>query len=459
MVFTVNDKTLVVQSNRLIEAKYRLSVEEQKIIKILISQIQRDDKDFRDYEFRIKDLAEILGMGHKDIYRVLPKITERLMSRVLKFYNPETQTLLQASWLSSALYKKGDGTVSLRFDPYLKPLLLQLQSYFTKYELGQIMQFKGQYTIRFFELRKSFLGRNKKEIIFSLKELWEMLGLRKDEYKIFRDFKNRVLEPARIELVEKTEESFSWEAVRQGRGGKVVGVRFVFEGEEEKENKRIPLVIEGSTDKNGEEPKERQQLSLAVDQEPEPKEKATQSVLSDEAQSVFDELLGLGVGEKMALVMVERYSVEQIREKMEILKSKKDIHNEAGFVVQAVRDDWHDGKVEKEKRAKEERQTKEDREARKRWLRGLKNDFEKHKQAVAFEQYQKQPEDIREQWKSEFASNQPFFARLLRKGFDFENGAFRAFVMQRLALPTFDDFTEKKGVQLSDDDRLLLNQS
>lgn len=458
MVFAVNDKTLVVQSNRLIEAKYRLSVEEQKIIKILISQIRRDDKDFRDYEFRIKDLAEILGMGHKDIYRVLPKITERLMSRVLKFYNPETQTLLQASWLSSALYKKGEGTVSLRFDPYLKPLLLQLQSYFTKYELGQIMQFKGQYTIRFFELRKSFLGRNKQEVIFSLKELWEMLGLRKDEYKIFRDFKNRVLEPARIELAEKTEESFSWEAVRQGRGGKVVGVRFVFDGE--RENKKIPLVVEGSSDKNGKEPEKIQQvLSLAVDQELEPKDKETKSVLSDEAQAVFNELMGLGVGEKTARAMVERYSVEQIREKMKILKSKKDVQNEAGFVVRAVREDWRDGKVEKEKRAKEERQAKENREARKRWLRGLKDDFEKHKQAAALEQYQKQPEDIREQWKGEFMKNQPFFARLLRKGFDFENGAFRAFVMQQLVLPTFDDFLKKEGVKLSDDDVAILGNS
>ena len=62
MVFDVNKKTLVVQSNSLVQAKYRLSVEEQKIIKILISQIQRDDKDFQNYEFRIRELAEMLGM-------------------------------------------------------------------------------------------------------------------------------------------------------------------------------------------------------------------------------------------------------------------------------------------------------------------------------------------------------------------------------------------------------------
>lgn len=441
MVFVVNKKTLVVQSNRLVEAKYRLSVEEQKIVKILISQIQKDDKDFQDYEFHVKELAELLGMKHKDPYGVLQKITERLMTRVLKFYNSETQTLLQASWLSSALYKKGEGTVSLRFDPYLKPLLLQLQSYFTKYELGQVMQFKGQYTIRFYEFRKSFLGRRKKEVTFTLKELRDVLGLKKEEYKEFFNFKNRVLEPARIELLEKAGQSFTWEPIKQGRGGKITSVRFVFDGE-----------VEESADENKEEPEERQQvLSLAVDQEPEPKEKATQSVLSDEAQAVFNELLGIGVGEKTARAMVERYSVEQIREKMKILKSKKDVQNEAGFVVRAVRDDWHDPKVEKERQAQEARERKEADEKRKKELQRLKDKYEEFKKEIAFEQYQKLPQDVREQWKSEFINNQPFFARLLRKGFDFESGAFRAFVMQRLELPTFENFLKREGYKLSDD--------
>ena len=51
--------SMVVQSNRLIEARYRLTIEEQKIIKILISQIQRDDTDFQVYTFHVKELGEI----------------------------------------------------------------------------------------------------------------------------------------------------------------------------------------------------------------------------------------------------------------------------------------------------------------------------------------------------------------------------------------------------------------
>jgi len=243
MAIHVDKKLLVVQSNRLIEAKYRLSVEEQKIIKILVSQIQKDDADFKDYEFRIKELAELLGMTHSNPYGVLRSITKRLVSKVLEFYDQDKQEFIQASWLSGAKYRQGLGTVVLHFDPLLKPLLLQLQSYFTKYEIGQVLQFKGQYTIRFFEFRKSFLGRHKEVVVFTLKELREVLGIKKGEYKIFRDFKNRVLEPARAELLEKTGQSFAWEAIRQGQGGKVVGVRVAFDGDRAGHRAIAPVIV------------------------------------------------------------------------------------------------------------------------------------------------------------------------------------------------------------------------
>lgn len=449
MVMELSQKTLVVQSNRLIEAKYRLSVEEQKIIKILISHIKREDEGFKDYEFRVKDLAEMLGMGHKDIYRVLPKITERLMSRVLKFYNPDTQTLLQTSWLSSAEYRKGQGTVSLCFDPKLKPLLLQLQSYFTKYELGQVMQFKGQYTIRFFELRKSFLGRNIKEVFFSLSDLWEMLGLQKDEYKIFRDFKNRVLEPARIELLEKTEKSFTWEAVKQGRGGKVIGVRFIFDSE---------AITEATETK--EEKKQKGLINENEKTEP-PKENEQQEIFTDEIQQTLSELLRLGVGEKTARMMVKKHTIEQIKEKIELLKNQKNVENQAGFVISAIRENWHDEKAEREKREREEKAEKirleRERQERKRLLGDLKKRYQDTKMALVEGIYEGLLEEEKKKLEDEFiAQNPSIFGKWgLRLGFN--NSFFRGFLLKKISvdIPTPEEFLQDSGVILKEGDMEL----
>lgn len=436
----MNKKSLVIQSNRLIEARYRLSVEEQKIVKILISHIQKDDENFKGYEFRIKDLAELLGMEHTNVYGVLRNITRRLMTRIIEFYNPGTKNLLQAAWLSSAEYQEGQGTVALCFDPKLKPLLLQLQSYFTKYELEQIMQFRGQYTIRFFEFRKSFLGRKKQEITFTLNELHEVLGLKKNEYDQFFDFKRRVLEPAKLELLEKTGKSFSWEAIKQGRGGKVVGVRLVFDSDDE-------ILI--SDDVLEPAP------GAAVEK---PVEATAVQGRSDESQTVLEEIIRLGVAEKVALEIIEKHGIAQIREKLILTEQQKGVRNSAGFFIEAMMGNWCSPRLDKTKQKREKQQRLEQLNVRTNKLRRLKDRFSTYRIKVASQYYREAPETLIQQWKNEFSGSQRAWKALLRgKEIDFDHAAFRAFVMERLSLPTLDDFLAKENIQLSDDDLALWN--
>ena len=438
----MNKKSLVIQSNRLIEARYRLSIEEQKIVKILISQIKKDDEDFKSYEFRIKELAEFLGMEHTNTYGVLRNVTRRLMTRVLEFHNPETRSLLQASWLSSAEYREGQGTVSLCFDPKLKPLLLQLKSYFTKYELEQIMQFRGQYTIRFFEFRKSFLGRKKTEVNFTLKELRDVLSLKKDEYDQFFDFKRRVLEPARLELLERTGKSFTWEPVKQGRGGKIVGVRLVFDSDDE----ALTAGVAALDSALGEAVAEPLCEAMSV------------ATGSEEQQAVFTEIVRLGVAEKAARAILDRYPVDQIQQKLALVEQRQDIKNQAGFFIQAMQSDWRDPAIEQAQRQTEKRQRSESLEVRKREVRRLKDQFVAYRIEAARTQYQEVPEALAQQWRNEFTESQPVWNSLLRgKKLDFEHAAFRAFVMERLPLPTLDDFLAQENLRLSDDDRALWN--
>ena len=433
---------MVVQSNRLIEARYRLTIEEQKIIKILISQIQRDDTDFQVYTFHVKELGEMLGITHKQQYAVLNRVTDRLLTRILKFYNPETKELLKTTWLSSARYKEKQGTISFRFDPELKPLLLQLKSYFTQYTLEQVMQFKGQYAIRFFEFRKSFLGRGKNEAIFSLKELWEILGLGEDEYTIFRNFRNRVLEPARLELLERTGKSFTWEPVKQGQGGKIIGVRLVFDSDDEALTSGAAALDRAPGEAMAEPPSEAMPVATG----------------SEEQQAVFAELVRLGVAEKAARDILERYPVDQIQQKLALVEQRQDIKNRAGFFIQAMQGDWRDPESEHAQRQTEKRQRRESLEARKRELRRLKERFMACKLAAARAHYRETSETVLQQWRDEFTESQPVWNSLLRgKQLDFEHAAFRAFVMERLSLPTLEEFLEQEHLQLSGDDRALWN--
>lgn len=433
VLVNINKKSLVVQSNRMVEAKYRLSVEEQKIIKILVSQIQKEDEDFKDYEFRIKELAELLGMEHSNPYGVLRVITKKLVSRVLEFYNPETSSLLQTSWLSSAEYKTGQGTVAICFDPKLKPLLLQLQSYFTKYELGHILRFKGRYTIRFFEFRKSFLGRNKKEMVVDMRELREILGLKKTEYREFFNFKVRVLESARLELLEKTGKSFTWESVRQGRGGKVTGVRFVFDGENgpSQEGATVPAL--------------------------EIKTERSESDTANHDPSVTGLLTRLGISPKTAQELAGQYDEPYILEKIAIVEAHPEyVKNAAGFVITALQEDWKDAKIEERKRHEERRREEQVKEERAVRLRAIKQGFEMHAKNHSLRQYEQLPEETKRRFKEEFLGTLSGILanRFVHKPeFGFEDPYYRGFVMQHKLPPlTLEAYLNQAGLALSPED-------
>ena len=120
------NKVVVSQSNKLIEASYKMNLAEKRLVCLLASKIRRDDKDFQEYEIVISSLADFIGITGHHIYEQTKQLTKRLMTRVLTLPK-EPNGIVQVSFLSSAEYQKGSGSVKLCFDPNMKPFLLQLK--------------------------------------------------------------------------------------------------------------------------------------------------------------------------------------------------------------------------------------------------------------------------------------------------------------------------------------------
>jgi len=55
------ENQMVRKANYLIEATYKLSAVEQKIILFLASTLKSDDEDFKPYHFKIKTFQEFMG--------------------------------------------------------------------------------------------------------------------------------------------------------------------------------------------------------------------------------------------------------------------------------------------------------------------------------------------------------------------------------------------------------------
>ena len=212
---------LVRKSNFLIEASYKLSLMEQRIVMILASMIKPNDDEFKKYPLNIKEFATLLELKHKDEYSQVQLVTKKLLTRA--FTIRMSDATLQIGWLSSAKYLDGQGIVELCFDPQLKPYLLQLKDRFTSYRLKNVIQLKSSFSIRIYELLKQYekIG----ERIFFVDNLRDQLGLEEHQYKLYGDFKRKVLLVAQAELAEKTDLSFEFEEIKMAR--RVGKIRFI----------------------------------------------------------------------------------------------------------------------------------------------------------------------------------------------------------------------------------------
>ena len=84
-------KSYVVKSNSLVEARYRLSLQESQIILWLLTQIRPDDEDFKPHTLEIAELSKLTGVRIDGKYDELRKITKRLIQRALEIYEPHLQ--------------------------------------------------------------------------------------------------------------------------------------------------------------------------------------------------------------------------------------------------------------------------------------------------------------------------------------------------------------------------------
>ncbi len=221
----INKNVNATMHNNFIEARYRLTIEEQRILLALISLIKPEDEDFKDYKISVKAISELIGTKHKNMYKVLDEATDRLMHRLIKIelINKEGKRKFKKfHFISYAEYEDGKGYLVIRIDKALKPYLLKLKEKFTKIPLKYLFTFRSTYSIRLYELLKQY--ENTGFRIDELLELREMLGVEPNEYKRFEAFERKVLKVAVKEINKKADIEVSYRKKKTGR--KITHIEF-----------------------------------------------------------------------------------------------------------------------------------------------------------------------------------------------------------------------------------------
>lgn len=221
---TTRQKALVVRRNELIQAHYRMSLQEQRLLLWLIAQVKPEDTGFTVYRIGVRELAEFIGIEKgKGIYQQLAEHTKRLMSRVAEINKVDGTEVVQINFVSKTRYAFGKGVVELCLNQHMRPYLLQLKERFTEIELHQAIRLSSFYAIRIYEILKceAFKGP---VCEIALDELRARLGIEPGKLERSDNFKVKVLDIAQREINDRTDIAFEWAWIKSGRV--ISGVRF-----------------------------------------------------------------------------------------------------------------------------------------------------------------------------------------------------------------------------------------
>ncbi|PCI36372.1 MAG: hypothetical protein COB50_04810, partial [Thiotrichales bacterium] len=214
VIKNISKDNLVVKDNFLIETKYSLSIIEQKIVLMLISQLNSmKEQELDYYEFSISKLLNYLSLGQKN-YTFLQKMLDDLYERRVVLTSEDGRRTFKSRWISSFDYNGKEGYVRFGLDSQLKPFLLNISQNFTKYPLSRVLSLKNKHSIRLYEILKKVEKFKKIEIsIIDLKEKLEI----QDKYKDLRSFKRDFLEKIVKEINEETDMNISYGLVKESR--------------------------------------------------------------------------------------------------------------------------------------------------------------------------------------------------------------------------------------------------
>lgn len=228
----------VYKRNELIHGSYTLSTFGLKTLSVLISRIdpRATDGEMPAFEMSVIEFARLMGVSRQRVYEVIEQVTDELQSqfarlplrdfeyekavlkeradaraegreiRAIARPKPDPRSFIKVSWFDYSRYDQNTGKISFAFHRDMAPYLRDFSGFFTKYSPQAVLGMRSFYSIRLYEIFRSFLSLKSiqsgtREIFrtISYAELRNLLDLG-DKYPRLSSFETRVLRQAQKEL-------------------------------------------------------------------------------------------------------------------------------------------------------------------------------------------------------------------------------------------------------------------
>ena len=200
----------------------KVSILSKKIMSAVMSQIKKDDNDFKSYyQFHVTDFINEGQSGTK-IYSAVKDSFDELTDLKWLFEDLESEKFAFRHILNTSDARCGydKGTITIVLNPLLKPLFIAL-SHYTTYQLKWYMTFKSWYSMRLYELLSSFKDTGYGEVdidkyrtLMDCDDKYKEKGKKNDSKLVLKTTEEAILE------LERTDMAFTVETIK----GKEKGV-------------------------------------------------------------------------------------------------------------------------------------------------------------------------------------------------------------------------------------------
>jgi len=233
-----NNLTIVL-SNELINASHSLKIDEIRLIYIALTKVDSRKPNIGTIKIYADEFSDMFQLAQKNIWRNMQNslISIREKTLTMKNENPKLKEKL-IKWFEACNYYRSSDSghrIELQFSDDISPYLFELKKNFTKVKANNIRHLRTPFSHRLYLwLRQEYKMKSGHyyDLKLLLSDIKERFLIPVTSYTKWRDFKQRILQPAVDEINSKTNLSVSFDTKK--RSNKIHLIEFTYIDESQK---------------------------------------------------------------------------------------------------------------------------------------------------------------------------------------------------------------------------------
>lgn len=196
----------------LVEATSKMDIHEFRVFMALLTMVLPDDDDFIEYELRTQDIIRLYSLSDDGrYYEAIRDASERLFNKKFVIYETKEDgeiyktTIHLIDETSEPVKESDQNRIRLKFNPKLKPYLLQLQREYLTIDVRNIAKINSPNSVKLYVILKHQYNLGNRKVKYTIIRLKEILAINEDEYPLYGNFKQKIIQKGIKDLEKHTD--------------------------------------------------------------------------------------------------------------------------------------------------------------------------------------------------------------------------------------------------------------